>query len=72
MKIILDLDKSINNYDYDEKEIKMVIESSLNTLWNKYDYECESFEEDEEHFALYNILDMFRSFEIKENGDKNE
>lgn len=74
MKIILDLDKSMNNYEWeDKKELKDFIDNyMLPTLWELYDkYNFESETDvftDEEVNKLYDILDMFRDYKLK--GEK--
>lgn len=74
MKIILDLDKSFSNYDWDnKKELKDFIDNyMLDILWKFYDKNnLESGNDyltEEEVNKLYDILDMFRNYEIKE-GD---
>lgn len=73
MKVILDLKHSFNNYEWDDvKELKDFIDNyMLDTLWKFYDKN--NFESgsdlltDEETNKLYDILDMFRSYEIKES-----
>ncbi len=73
MKIILDLDKSFNNYDWeDKKQLKDFVDNyMLDTLWKFYDknnFESDSnYLSDEEINKLYDILDMFRDYEIKES-----
>lgn len=72
MKVILDLNKSFNNYEWeDKKELKDFIDNyMLDTLWKFYDNNnLESGSDlltDEEINKLYDILDMFRNYEIKE------
>ena len=71
MKIILDLDKSMSNYEWeDKKELKDFIDNyMLPTLWELYDkYNFESETDvftDEEVNKLYDILDMFRDYKLK-------
>lgn len=71
MKIILDLDKSMNNYEWeDKKELKDFIDNyMLPTLWELYDkYGFESGTDvftNEEVNKLYDILDMFRDYKLK-------
>ena len=71
MKVILDLKKSFNNYEWDDiKELKDFIDNyMLDTLWKFYDKNnLESGSDlltDEEINKLYDILDMFSNYEIK-------
>lgn len=73
MKVILDLKKSFNNYEWDDiKELKDFIDNyMLDTLWKFYDKNnLESGSDlltDEEINKLYDILDMFSNYEIKES-----
>ena len=72
MKIELDLSKSMSNYEWDnEEELKDFIDNyMLKTLWefyNKNDLEHnENNLSEEEQNKLYDILDMFRNYEVKE------
>jgi hypothetical protein len=72
MKVILDLKNSFNNYEWDDvKELKDFIDNyMLDTLWKFYDKNnLESGSDlltDEEINKLYDILDMFSNYEIKE------
>lgn len=72
MKIELDLSKSMSNYEWDnEEELKDFIDNyMLKTLWelyNKNDLEHnENNLSEEEQNKLYDILDMFRKYEVKE------
>ena len=68
MKIILDLEESFNHYHWeDPKELEEYIKEMLNILWKWYGetiiYE---YEDTEIKTRFYDILDMFNSFEIKE------
>ena len=66
MKIVLDLKKSFNNYHWkNEEELKDYIKYMKNELWEMYG-ETEDIMSDNKHDRLYDILDMFESFEIKE------
>lgn len=71
MKVVLDLKHSFSNYEWDDvKELKDFIDNyMLDTLWKFYDKNnLESGSDlltDEEINKLYDILDMFRSYEIK-------
>lgn len=73
MEVILDLKHSFSNYEWDDaKELKDFIDNyMLDTLWKFYDKNnLESGSDlltDEEINKLYDILDMFRSYEIKES-----
>ena len=72
MKIILNLEKSMSNYEWEtEEELKDFIDNyMLKTLWefyNKNDLEHnENNLSEEEQNKFYDILDMFRNYEIKE------
>lgn len=66
MKIVLDLSKSINNYEYQNKEdlegyIKMML-SSLDELYSKLEKQEDI--EDTTLNRFYDILDMFSNYEI--------
>lgn len=66
MKVVLDLKKSFNNYHWkNEEELKDYIKYMKNELWEMYD-ETDEIMSDNKHDRLYDILDMFESFEIKE------
>ena len=75
MKIVLDLKHSYNNYEWEDKEElkKYIEENMLPILWNLYNKNSDnvdSFREDlstEELNRLYDILDMFNKYEIKES-----
>ena len=72
MKIILNLDKSYNNYHWtDKKELEEYIKEMKHILWNCYNYyfiENENVDaSDEDKNRFYDILDMFESFEVKES-----
>jgi hypothetical protein len=72
MKIELDLSKSYSNYEWDNKnELKDFIDNyMLRTLWKLYDRnEDKNFLTDEEQNKLYDILDMFREYKVKEETD---
>jgi hypothetical protein len=75
MKIILNLNKSYNNYYWkDKEELKDYIKYMLGVLWN-LQREIANGEEDRqnEEDRLYDILDFFEEFEIEEeNIDFNE
>ena len=65
MKIILDLDKSFNNYNWEsEEELEKYIQYMKNELWEMYN-ETEEIMCDNKHNRLYDILDMFNSFKIE-------
>ena len=69
MKVILNLEESYSNNEWDnKKELKEFISKyMLKTLWKLYDRnEREEFLNEEEQNKLYDILDMFRNYEIKE------
>ena len=67
MKIELDLSKSINNYHWkDKEELKEHISNMINELWKLYNEMGENMSDDE-YNRLYDILDMFNKFEIKES-----
>ena len=72
MKIVLDLKHSFSNYEWEDKEeLKDFIDNyMLDTLWKFYDNNnLESGNDyltEEEINKLYDILDMFRNYEIKE------
>ena len=70
MKIILNLKKSINNYDWESKEkLENWLEDEiLRTLWRLYDENDDLSVEQSNR--LYDILDMFSSYEIIGNGEK--
>lgn len=71
MKIELDLNKSFNNYHWkDKKELSNYIESMVSELWGLYNEMGENMSDDE-YNRLYDILDMFNNFEIKES-EENE
>ena len=63
MKIVLDLKKSLNNYDWNNiEELKKHIENDIKPmLWELYDSENISVEEQN---RLYDLLDMFNVYEI--------
>ena len=72
MKIELDLSKSMSNYEWEnEEELKDFIDNyMLKTLWKLYykndlEHDENSFSEEEQN-KLYDILDMFRKYEVKE------
>lgn len=72
MKVILDLDKSFNNYHWtDKKELEEYIKEMKRVLWTCYNYyfiENENVDaSDEDKNRFYDILDMFESFEVKES-----
>lgn len=64
MKIVLDLKHSFNNYEWNDKEeLKDFVENILKSdLWSLYNSELLT---DEMQDRLYDILDMFTSYEIK-------
>ncbi len=68
MKIILDLNKSFNHYHWeDPKELEEYIKEMLEILWGHYIDMQESYDpSDQEYNRMYDILDMFNSFEVKE------
>lgn len=67
MKIELDLSKSFNNYHWEDKEeLKYHILVMVNELWELYNKTEESMSVEERN-KLYDILDMFNKFEIKES-----
>ena len=69
MKVILDLSKSYSNNEWDnKKELKDFIDNyMLPVLWGLYEKnEDKEFLNDEEQNKLYDILDMFREYKIKE------
>lgn len=69
MKIELDLSKSINNYHWEDKEeLKEHIFNMINELWELYN-ETEEIMSVEKHNRLYDILDMFNKYEIKESEE---
>lgn len=70
MKIILDLSRSGNHYNWeDKKELEEYINSMKNILWRLYESMQDDYDaSDEEYNRLYDILDMFSVFEIK--GDE--
>lgn len=66
MKIVLDLKKSFNNYHWkNEEELKDYIKYMKNELWEMYN-ETDEIMSDNKHDRLYDILDMFEKFEVKE------
>ena len=67
MKIILDLKHSYNNYHWNNKEeLEDYIKYMKNELWEMYN-ETEETMSENKHDRLYDILDMFEKFEIKES-----
>jgi len=69
MKIILDLDHSINNYNWTKEELEKFVLVMLDTLWALYNRDIqEDILTDEEKLRLYDILDMFNKYDIK--GDE--
>lgn len=71
MKIILNLEKSMSNYEWETEELKDFIDNyMLKTLWDLYSKNDLEHNEnnlsEEEQNKLYDILDMFRNYEIKE------
>lgn len=69
MKIILDLKNSFNNFDWESKEeLEKYINEMKDILWKYYDeyFVQEDNCEDEVKSRLYDMLDMFQSFEVKE------
>ena len=67
MKVVLDLKKSFNNYYWkDKEELEDYIKYMKNELWEMYN-ETEETMSENKHDRLYDILDMFESFEIKES-----
>lgn len=67
MKIILDLKHSYNNYYWTNKEeLEDYIKYAINELWEMYN-ETEETMSENKHDRLYDILDMFNSYEIKES-----
>lgn len=66
MKILLDLNKSFSNrYWVDSVELEDYIKYMKNVLWEFHDKAGDV--DDNEYERLYDILDMFESFEIKES-----
>lgn len=68
MQIILNLNKSFNNYHWNNKEeLKNYIIYMLSILY-EHKKELANNEEDMQNLEdrLYDILDMFTSYEIKE------
>lgn len=62
MKIILDLNKSMNNHELkNKKELETHLNNIFDTLWGLY----HKLDEEEKN-SLYDLLDMFRNYEIKE------
>ncbi len=69
MKVVLDLKKSFNNYHWKDKELlEDYIKYMKQVLWEFYEEESGNGADMEDNvlFRLYDILDMFESFEIKE------
>lgn len=67
MKIILDLKHSYNNYYWNSKEeLEDYIKYAINELWEMYS-ETEETMSENKHDRLYDILDMFEKFEVKES-----
>jgi hypothetical protein len=68
MKVVLDLSKSINNYLYQDKDdLDGYIKSMLKRLDELYrDLEQDDNIDDDTLNRLYDILDMFSSYEIIE------
>lgn len=72
MKIELDLNSSYSNSEWDNKIelIDFIDNYMLRTLWKLYDRnEDKNFLTDEEQNKLYDILDMFREYKVKEETD---
>jgi len=66
MKVILDLKKSFNNYYWkDKEELEDYIKYMKNELWEMYN-ETDEIMSENKHDRLYDILDMFEKFEVKE------
>lgn len=68
MKVILDLNKSFNNYHWtDKKELEDYIIEIKSVLWYLYDKDIrEKYADTEEKTRFYDLLDMFEKFEVKE------
>lgn len=68
MKIELQLDKSFNNSHWNNKEeLKDYIEYMKLVLWDLYgDFDTNDRLTENELMRLYDILDMFEKYEIKE------
>lgn len=70
MKVVLDLKKSFNNYHWEDKEeLEAYILYMKQVLWEFYKEESENGADMEDNilFRLYDILDMFEKFEVKES-----
>ena len=66
MKVVLDLKKSFNNYHWiDKEELEDYIKYMKNELWEMYN-ETDEIMSENKHDRLYDILDMFEKFEVKE------
>lgn len=68
MKVILDLNKSFNNYHWeDKKELEDYIIEIKSVLWYLYDKDIrEQYADTDEKTRFYDLLDMFEKFEVKE------
>ena len=65
LRIILDLSKSINNYEWNDKEeLKEHIKDILDTLNDLYNKKDDLLSEDDSN-RVYDMIDMFSSFEIE-------
>jgi hypothetical protein len=74
MKIVLDLDKSLNNNKWENKEdLINFMHIAFNDLWGLYE-KLENVDgiEDTERNRFYDILDMFSGFSVIEEEDLNE
>lgn len=81
MKIVLDLEKSMNNHCWKEigLSLKSYVELMLETLWKLYDNSGDLAEDEEQYvdlddeyrLRLYDMLDMFSTFKII-GDDENE
>lgn len=71
LKIKLDLNKSINNYDWENKEeLKEHLNECLKMAWELFKEIQEDTDTDHVN-RLYDILDLFTTFEIIEKGEEN-
>lgn len=74
LKIVLDLNKSINNYDWENKEeLKEHLKDCLNMSWELFkQLQLDDTTDTDYLNRLYDILDLFNAFEIIEKGEKND
>ena len=72
MKVVLDLKHTYNHYHWEDKEeLTNYIDNMKYQLWKFYNDNILEEEMDDDILnRLYDILDMFNSFEIVEKGEE--